>query len=182
MNASAYDLNDDPQDDFRNDDPEGVVSLDAIALALTARGFPASVEHTGGGCATLYAGPPDHDGTTGRYSAVVGPGWFHSDHRTDARATTLDLYWGPDDDGRSEPVKAAPDMSEADVIDAITAYIGGMSAPDSGRGRKPDPDHADYIRRLVDEAPPLDEEQRARLARLLRGHVTIVRDADAGAA
>lgn len=29
--------------------------------------------------------------------------------------------------------------------------------------------HADYIRRLVDEAPPLSELQRARLAALLLG-------------
>jgi hypothetical protein len=33
------------------------------------------------------------------------------------------------------------------------------------------PDLTDYIRQLVDEAPPLDEEQRARLGRILRAHI-----------
>jgi hypothetical protein len=33
------------------------------------------------------------------------------------------------------------------------------------------PDLTDYIRQLVNEAPPLDEEQRARLGRILRAHI-----------
>jgi hypothetical protein len=46
--------------------------------------------------------------------------------------------------------------------------------PDDGakrRRRQSYPDLTDYIRQLVDEAPPLDEEQRARLGRMLRAHI-----------
>ena len=33
------------------------------------------------------------------------------------------------------------------------------------------PDLTDYIRKIVDDAPPLDDEQRARLGRILRAHI-----------
>ncbi len=45
--------------------------------------------------------------------------------------------------------------------------------PGTDRGRRQSyPDLTDYIRKLVDEAPPLDEEQRARLGRILRAHLS----------
>lgn len=63
----------------------------------------AYVEQTGGGCATIYAGPTRHDPGEQelRYAAIAGPGWFEG-YR--ARASSADFYIGPDDDGLSTPV------------------------------------------------------------------------------
>ena len=40
------------------------LDMDAIVERVRAAGFPAYVEQTGGGCATVYAGPPDADGAS----------------------------------------------------------------------------------------------------------------------
>jgi len=62
-----------PVDDART------FSLDAVADLIRRAGFPATVEQTGGGCATLYAGRRCED-EYGNETAdvVVGPGWFTS--------------------------------------------------------------------------------------------------------
>lgn len=67
----------------------------------------AYVEQTGGGCATIYAGPTRYDPheQAHRYAAIAGPGWFE-DRATfsQARAASADFYIGPDDDGLNTPV------------------------------------------------------------------------------
>lgn len=61
------------------DDGPRTFSLDTVAALIRDAGFPATVEQTGGGCATLYAGRRGED-ENGNESAdvIVGPGWFTS--------------------------------------------------------------------------------------------------------
>ncbi len=97
-----------------------VVNFEAIAKALEAKGIPAYVEQTGGGCATIMVGKltpreepnytwkflneagngPGIDGTKmeDRYDLLVGPGWFDGPGWTEGRGDTDDLYIGPDND------------------------------------------------------------------------------------
>lgn len=84
------------------------------------------VEHTGGGCATVYIGPwtPGDDGSA---LFALGPGWFAPDG---ARFDLRDCYLGPDDDGESDVVPVTS-------LDVVTAYL-RERCPDCGH---PLPDH-----------------------------------------
>lgn len=84
------------------------ISLDAVVDILRARGCPAYVEQTGGGCATIYAGPQYHD-TEGnlRWAAVAGPGWFEPHWGAPgatAWATSHEFSVGYDDGGDAPAV------------------------------------------------------------------------------
>jgi hypothetical protein len=71
------------------------------AVLEAVPGVPVRVDHSGGGCATLYAGEPlTVDGDT-RYPFVVGPGWYEGDRG--ARFGSDECYAGPDDDGETAP-------------------------------------------------------------------------------
>lgn len=78
------------------------IDMDAVVVALRCKGIQAHVEQTGGGCATIFAGPLqiEHD----RYSAVAGPGWFLGPGFSRARAEPGDFYVGPDDGGETTPL------------------------------------------------------------------------------
>ena len=73
------------------------VDLNEIAEVVRAAGVPAHVDHSGGGCATVYAGGPGQ-------RIMAGPGWFEDGR---AVADLSDLSIGPEDDFSAEPVPVA---------------------------------------------------------------------------
>jgi hypothetical protein len=75
------------------------ISLDAVCAIVRAAGIPCTVQQTGGGTATLYAGTPTPEvatwgGTIDAYPAVAGPGAFWAPGRP---AYTEELSVGPDE-------------------------------------------------------------------------------------
>lgn len=88
------------------------ISLADVVDALRVLEVPAFVDHTGGGTATLFAGPPNKE-SEGRWTVAVGPGWFAEDRSP--WASTVDLYVGPDDDGEA-------------AIEGVTTVPAGTSA------------------------------------------------------
>lgn len=114
----------DTSDRPRGTTPDGdsLVDLDALTAKLRERGHDATVEQTGGGVATLLAGPqaPDRNGEA-RWAAAVGPGWLEGPTQR-AVADSAELYVGPDgEDAWSvmAPAHAGPD----EVVTLIVAVI-----------------------------------------------------------
>ena len=80
-------------------------SMDDIVQRVQEAGYHAFVEMTGGGCATIFAGPVhEEEGYGARYAAIAGPGWFDGPGYTIARAAAHDFYVGVDDDGSTDPL------------------------------------------------------------------------------
>lgn len=93
-------------------------------LRTTYKVENAYVEQTGGGCATIYAGPVEKDEAgDDRYAAVAGPGWFEGPGFTVARGTTGDFYIGRDDDGETDPPMPPDGASEETVAGLIAAQV-----------------------------------------------------------
>jgi hypothetical protein len=109
------------------------INLDRVVALLTARGVFAYVEQTGGGCATIYAGPTHHEpGWGDRYAACAGPGWFTGGQApeggpmfTGGRARLDDFVVGADDDGETTPTTPlhVGATTEEDVADLIAAQV-----------------------------------------------------------
>ena len=80
------------------------IDMNELAALIVEMGLPASVQQTGGGCATLYVGPDNDDGYC---LAAAGIGWFEHPGPgwKDPRASWFDFCWGADDDGESDPVR-----------------------------------------------------------------------------
>jgi hypothetical protein len=76
------------------------LNLDTLAELIRQRGLKAAIEHTGGGCATIYVGEPDTDGF---YLVAAGAGHFDGANWTDPRAYWGDFCWGLDDEGMTQP-------------------------------------------------------------------------------
>ena len=124
-----------PQSTRYPGDPE-VRSLDTIAAHLTKAGIPnVNVEMTGGGVATLYAGPThDEEGWGIRYTLAAGPGWFEP-HWSAANARGFarigdGLCFGPDDDGSGESEEILVG-SELDIANAFVEFIRERTAPEA---------------------------------------------------
>lgn len=97
------------------------IDFDAVRTALHARGIDAYVEQTGGGCATIYAGPTHEEPGWGkRWACLAGPGWFDGPGWTNPKGDPNDFYIGPDDDGVAEawsnPLRTTDATEIADVI------------------------------------------------------------------
>ena len=86
----------------------------------------AYVEYTGGGTATIYAGPkfinPEDDPGYGeRYTLIAGPGWFEGEI---GKVSLEEFYYGPDDDGFAEPNKVtAEDGDELAIAHLFMRFI-----------------------------------------------------------
>lgn len=107
--------------------------LDLIVRLLELDfGVNAHVDHTGGGCATLYAGDPwEEEGYGIRYPAAAGPGWYENGHLTDrARASRTDFYVGPDDEGVTDPIIIPETMTHTAI-----AYLISLQVEDSRKTR-----------------------------------------------
>ena len=92
------------------DTTEGtVIDLDEVVALLTGMGVAAVVEQTGGGCATIFAGPtrphPFEPGCLA-HAAVAGPGRYGWGQRPSV-AALAELVIGPDDCGDTRPTDAA---------------------------------------------------------------------------
>lgn len=101
----------------------------------------AYVEQTGGGVATIYAGPTrvDDDGAT-RYAAIAGPGSYGWGVRK-STADLAEFYVGPDDQGEADPVE--PVTLGAYTEEAIASVIAAQA-----RKSTPVPLSADEIEAL----------------------------------
>ena len=83
-------------------DVDSVINMDAIVEALHRMSVPAYVEQTGGGCATIYAGPKGPSLVTpgeDDYPVAAGPGHFEGPGWSNARGYADDFVVGPNDDG-----------------------------------------------------------------------------------
>ncbi len=100
------------------------LNLDKVCDLLHKRGIKAYVEQTGGGCATIFAGPThiDEYGDE-RYAAVAGPGWFAGPGWLHGRATTDEFGVGRDDDGTDPGVMADKHWSEHTAARAIAKIV-----------------------------------------------------------
>jgi hypothetical protein len=96
--------------------------MNAVCELVHRADVAAYVEHTGGGCATIYAGASRLDSHGDRrWAAVGGPGTFN--HRDVDRHVGWfgDFYIGPDDDGDTMPFGVA-DLG-AQTIRQLAALI-----------------------------------------------------------
>lgn len=124
------------------------LNMDRICELLAAKGIPAYVEQTGGGCATIYAGEKTPQTftisygaketyTEDRYEACAGPGWFAGPGWTNGRADTSDFYVGLDDDGQGELIIPAHNRwDEEHAATAISDLIALMRAAKVGSQAK----------------------------------------------
>jgi hypothetical protein len=112
-------------------DDTKVFSLDRLCDVMRAAGFPAYVEHTGGGVATIYAGEPvDEEGWGPRYVVLVGPGYFEKGGSAYVEAS--DGVLGPDTDGRGVAV-SLQGFTEAQVGALLLESLRGeMVCPECG--------------------------------------------------
>jgi hypothetical protein len=91
-----------------------LLNLELVAELVHEVGVWASVEQTGGGCATIYGGARylDQSGDL-RYAAVAGPGTFGRG-REPSTASTSEFWISPDDDGLTQAL-AANSASDANT-------------------------------------------------------------------
>lgn len=105
--------------------------MNRIVELLQAKGVAnAYVEQTGGGCATIYAGPTHLDGNGDeRWAVCAGPGWFTNGGG--AFGDRADFYIGPDDDGEApldELDRPTEDTTDEQVAEMILRQIAKSSA------------------------------------------------------
>lgn len=129
-----------------------VVDLDKVCDIMSREHHvKAYVEQTGGGCATIYAGPKyTDDSGDGRYAIVAGPGWFEPTRLGRHGVAALDdFYIGVDDDGMSDVLYAytaedemanagevlrGSQESESDVAARIAAAVNTFVTEHPGLG------------------------------------------------
>lgn len=119
-----------------------LINMDALSDLINKRGVKCYVEHTGGGCATLYIGEEftDEHGDP-RMVLLGGPGTL--DHR-DYGFSTADVgefYVGPDDDGANMEAhvnftEAIPLAQMADQI--VAQHHQAVEAMKQKPAKKPD--------------------------------------------
>lgn len=95
------------------------VSLNEIASYLRARGVSATVEQTGGGVATLYAGALRGD----YYGIAAGPGFFAGPGFSAPFAHTSEFGFGPDGSEDSEFVTEPNTTDAREIAQAIEAAL-----------------------------------------------------------
>lgn len=90
----------------------------------------AYVEMTGGGVATIFAGPTRDDDGDAHYAAIAGPGTYGWGNRP-SEADTDEFYIGHDDHGDTEPVDMADIAVPADRVEhAVAAIIAAQATKD----------------------------------------------------
>lgn len=99
------------------------IDMNEVARLVEEMGYPAFVQQTGGGTATIYAGDripdPDFDEI---YEAAAGPGWFTDATWSQGYGLKTDFYVGPD--GETDDYWTAPeDCTEQDVAHQIVLVI-----------------------------------------------------------
>ena len=101
------------------------VNFERIVAAVKDRGIFAYTEHTGGGCATIYAGPQHTDPQDGEqyWAVAVGAGYFEGGSlQGDGIGDTRDLVVGFDGEyDQFEQVQ--PGTTEGEIVDMIEAWV-----------------------------------------------------------
>ncbi|WP_298795732.1 hypothetical protein [uncultured Pseudonocardia sp.] len=94
--------------------------LEEVARLVREAGVNCVLDTSGGGVATIWAGPTHHETSYGiRFAALAGPGSFGWGHSPSV-ATTAEFFIGPDDDGEASPL----DLAEVDArTDAQVAAL-----------------------------------------------------------
>jgi hypothetical protein len=107
------------------------VDGDEVVRILAERGIEATVAQTGGGTATLFAGPmhvyakgdPTMDGVEFA-AAAAGPGWFEGPAWTRSKFSTAELSIGHDDPYGEDAYELAPvDATATVVADLVEKYV-----------------------------------------------------------
>ncbi|MGI5214825.1 hypothetical protein [Plantactinospora sp. CA-290183] len=99
------------------------IDMDAVVAAVSRRGHPAVVKHTGGNTATIYAGTTHTDPNgIGCWSIAAGTGWFEAPGRRKPVADTSEFTIGPDG-GTSWSVDVPEHTTTAQVAGLIIAAI-----------------------------------------------------------
>lgn len=118
--SSAVTVSTDLLVDGMEPEPE-VIDLDQVVAALKRHRVKAIVEMTGGGVATLFAGPTHEEPGYGtRFAAACGPGYFAGPNYTLPRVVVGDIFVGPDDDGGA-PVTEPTTIDE--LVEAIVTQV-----------------------------------------------------------
>jgi hypothetical protein len=102
------------------------IDLDAVVAALDALGIDAHVEQTGGGTATLFAGPTHlDDAGDPRFAACAGPGWFAGASGIDgpAVADLAEFYIGPADPESFDNDTVEPNTTDPTALADIIADV-----------------------------------------------------------
>jgi hypothetical protein len=124
----------DPHEPGCESDPdrERVIDGDEVCRILRERGIHAEVAQTGGGTATLYAGPThkfeDEDDETMRgldvYAVAAGPGWFDGPGWTRSKFSTAEFVVGHDHPYGEDAYENVPAASTAaSVADLVVKYV-----------------------------------------------------------
>ncbi len=115
--------------DFREDDnvADGMVDMDAVVSELRRFRVHASVEQSGGGTATIYAGTPVHDPVEmfDRYPVQAGPGHFEGPGWTKGRAWAEEFSLGLADEGETESHYPPEGATPADIARMILHVLAG---------------------------------------------------------
>lgn len=99
----------------------GEIKASEIVEGLVRRGIPAFVEHSGGGCATIYGGESYVDAAGDqRWPVLIGPGAWHAEGGPSF--DTAELFVGPDDDGSPDYVEATITVPEGATAVDVVAY------------------------------------------------------------
>lgn len=110
---------------------ERVLNMTLIAQFIVEGGQHAYVEMTGGGCATIYAGPthidPKDPDYGPRYALVAGPGVYGKE----SYAEMSDICYGLDDSGESPVVYIGQRIhAERPAADEMLAFLSLTSLPE----------------------------------------------------
>lgn len=120
-----------PIDGYEEEDDDeqqpAPIDLDHVVSLVNAAGVPCHVDQTGGGCATLFAGPHifrAEDPEWPLRAACAGPGWFdHIPARhvyEKPRAWREECYIGPEDcDDPNYDYIGTEDLTDEQIADAI---------------------------------------------------------------
>ncbi|MFG1872112.1 hypothetical protein [Micromonospora arborensis] len=104
----------------------GRIDMDEVVKHIEAAGVLAFVGHSGGGCATIYAGRlpdlPDAHGDR-RYPVMVGPGAFTAPDWQRPYSDPGDFCFGPDDDGDTMPVQIPDGTPPEKVAELVVAKV-----------------------------------------------------------
>jgi hypothetical protein len=106
--------------------PRRVWNMDTIAKLVRERFDNAYVEMTGGGCATIYAGPVVVDAAgDNRYALIAGPGSYggRGFGRDEDSVASYDFCYGNDDDGETTPIFVAETESEETIAALFLAFL-----------------------------------------------------------
>jgi hypothetical protein len=97
------------------------LNLDTIVEQVRRAGVHAYVAQTGGGVATIYAGPLRVEGELEYYAVAAGPGWFEGPGWENGRGDDADFTIGRDNDGSdtSESYQGCAGMSEEAIAGEI---------------------------------------------------------------